>query len=59
MLCVRGVFAHFDCHTHTHTHTHMRTHTHTVGYRWCIPCVWGVSTDFDGINWDNPADVSH
>lgn len=22
---------------------------------WCIPCVWGVSPDFDGINWEHPA----
>lgn len=22
---------------------------------WCIPCVWGVAPEFDGINWDDPA----
>ena len=21
---------------------------------WCVPCVWGVSPDFDGVNWDDP-----
>uniref|UniRef100_A0A7S1H2W7 Palmitoyltransferase n=2 Tax=Hemiselmis andersenii TaxID=464988 RepID=A0A7S1H2W7_HEMAN len=21
---------------------------------WCCPCVWGVSEDFDGVQWDHP-----